>query len=88
VFAAAVDYAEGRSVTDAPPSLRVYTLAKRLPGLFSGTDLLDGDGQLLAELTVYVDEEGRVANENAARQARENRDGAAASRNPFRRRGR
>ena len=60
-------------MSNAPPSLRVYTLAKRLPGLFSGTDLLEGDGQLLVELTVYAEEEARVSNEEAERARAETR---------------
>lgn len=46
-------------------------LAKGLPGLFSGSDLLDGDGQLLAELEVYTAEENRVANESNRRRVAE-----------------
>jgi sRNA-binding protein len=60
-------------VSAAPPSLRVYTLAKRLPGLWSGTDVLDLDGQLLAELEVYAAEEARVSNEEAQRAQAETR---------------
>lgn len=76
--AAAVDYAEGRQVRAAPPSLRVYALAKRLPGLWSGTDLLDADGQLLAELVVYAEEEARVTAEEQARaESRANGRGAS-----------
>lgn len=71
----------------APPSLRVYALAKQLPGLWSSTDLLAVDGQLLVELTVYADEENRVANEQRERQARDS--GAGRSKvGRFRRRGR
>jgi hypothetical protein len=58
-------------VSRPPPSLSIYTLSKRLPGLWSGTDLLNGDGQLLVELRAYADEEGRVANEQAEQQARD-----------------
>lgn len=61
-------------MTNPPPSLRVYTLAKQLPGLFSGTDLLDADGQLLVELELYAAEENRANAERMARdQARERR---------------
>lgn len=70
VVLAAIDYAEGRPVADAPPSLKVYALSKRLPGLWSGTDLLDAPGQLLAELMAYAGEESRVAAEEAARESR------------------
>lgn len=68
MYRAALDFAEGRPVTGAPPSLRVYVLAKRQPGMFSGTDLLDGDGQLLAEFLCYAAEQSRVEQEEAARE--------------------
>ena len=71
---AAVEYADGGSVASPPPSLKVYSLAKRLPGLWGTTDLLDGDGQLLAELMVYAAEEGRAANERVRREERETRN--------------
>jgi hypothetical protein len=60
-------------VHHAPPSLRVYTLARKLPGLWSGTDLLDLPGQLLVELETYAAEENRVANEEHSRSLRESR---------------
>jgi hypothetical protein len=48
-------------------------MTKKLPGVWSSTDLLDVDGQLLAELMVYADEEARVSNEEAARAKAEQR---------------
>lgn len=64
-------------MANPPPSLRLYGLARKLPGLFSGTDLLEGDGLLLLELEAYAAEEARVQSEEAARARHQNRHAAA-----------
>lgn len=75
MWRAAKDYAEGRSVPNAPPSLRVYILAKRTPALLSGTNLLDAPAQLGAEIEVYVHEEARAEREAAERADRQSPHG-------------
>lgn len=47
--------------------MRVYTLTKQLPGLWSATDLLEEDGQLLVELEAYAQAEVAASNERANR---------------------
>ena len=47
-------YANGNPVRSPPPSLSVYLLAKRTPGMWSGLSILDEDGQLYAELQAYA----------------------------------
>lgn len=84
---AAIDYAEGRPVSAAPPSLRLYALAKRLPGVLGSVDMLDAPQDLWIEFEVYAAEEARVARESAQRQDRQARK-SGSSRLPSRRRGR
>lgn len=83
---AAVDYAAGRVVASAPPSLRVYILAKRYPLPLSA--LLEEDHLLMVELEVYRAEEDRVEAEHRAREARRSTASTGRARGLFRRRGR
>lgn len=84
---AAEEYAAGKPVANPPPSLRVYTLAKQIPGTIGNP--LDEDGQLWAELELYAYEEGRAQAEAARRRAlQERRDQGSGrrGRGKFRRR--
>lgn len=58
-------YAAGASVPHPPPSLRLYSLAKALPGILP--PLRDMDADLFTELEAYAAAEAKEANAQAKR---------------------
>lgn len=63
-------------------------MAKKLPGLFGGSDLLDQPAELWAEMSVYAAEEARVQMASAERAERRNRTSGGSGRKMPGRRGR
>ncbi len=70
VARAARAYARGEPVHHVPPSLRLFVLSRRVPGVLAGINVLDEAPELWLELETIGE---IVAGEEAARQEREQR---------------